>query len=595
MHRLLRSPQPYIAFLALLLFIWACVSEWEDPASAVNGQEMGGSPALLDTSNYMGSESCAPCHKNIYKQWQKSGKGRDLRAPGNGLPRFNQAPITDPNSSYQYRLIDQSGSPHVEECIIEQGDTLHKRSEPIDLLMGSGNQTVTPLRQINGYLYELPITYYSAHKKWALSPGYAEKTNYRFDRPIGTECLHCHSTRFSYFPHSFNRYRKIEPTGIGCEKCHGPGQAHVRLMESERQEPASELGLIDLSGLTPQRQLDVCMQCHLEGITLPKTPGGLSDFVPGQDLSDYVAIFHPKGEADIGFASHGERLQLSACFRAGETSMTCGTCHDPHKGSPKREDQKRKTYNAACQSCHGKSHSTCSRSTHRDSSVYCASCHMPAKGTRDIPHVFAHDHWIQVPGDAVPAAPTEIAEDFISFQKIEDPKVARLYLSYFESFDQKKRYLNKVRNHLAQLDTLQKMRYYYLSGRSAPSYILKQKPENHQEPQSLFYLAELRKRYGYASTEVYARLLKEAPHHLNYRWYAAGAYAAEKKWEAALALYQETIRLDSTHQPTYRSMAQLEWVRGRKAKARDHLRRALELNPEDSVARQLGQWWNQRE
>ena len=43
---------------------------------------------------------------------------------------------------------------------------------------------------------------------------------------MGLECIACHNAYPDFVLGSENKYTAI-PTGIDCERCHGPGELHV--------------------------------------------------------------------------------------------------------------------------------------------------------------------------------------------------------------------------------------------------------------------------------------------------------------------------------------------------------------------------------
>src|SRR5260370_39972524 len=65
--------------------------------------------------------------------------------------------------------------------------------------------------------------------------------------------------------------------GVVCERCHGPGVAHV-----------SGGAIVNPAKLTPARRDEVCLQCHLEGKAAIERPRRhLYEFRPGDKLADY--------------------------------------------------------------------------------------------------------------------------------------------------------------------------------------------------------------------------------------------------------------------------------------------------------------------
>jgi tetratricopeptide (TPR) repeat protein len=148
--------------------------------------------------------------------------------------------------------------------------------------------------------------------------------------------------------------------------------------------------------LEPQRQLDVCLQCHLmSDVTVAR--GEPKPFRPGDRLSDRRVDYFEVDKAEAFVAvGHGLRMESSKCFKESGGRMTCTLCHDPH-GSVRTTP--RAVYNERCNECHQTA--LCKRplkdhETPRQGD--CVSCHMPVRVADNIPHASATDHWIQLPG-----------------------------------------------------------------------------------------------------------------------------------------------------------------------------------------------------
>ncbi len=439
------------------------------------------------------------------------------------------------NLSYQARW--KNNTINILEFRLHNKDTIHKLNYDVAYVIGSGNQTRSYLREVNGYLYEMPLTWYSIKQHWDLSPGYEKGANSRFSRPIGSECLGCHNSFEEYVPESVNRFSGIGH-GIGCEKCHGdPGQ-HLKWMQTGKKEKGS--GLVNLKTLPLQVQLDVCRQCHLEGVKVPVL-GKQGDYEPGKLLSDYWHIFIPnsEGSGEFGFASHAERLQMSACFKGSNGKLNCISCHDPHASNPGLE-----VYVAKCQSCHTEGHEVvCSVPASKKNSNNCVSCHMSKSGTTDIPHVSSHDHFIRKkPGKT--ATKSTGKPELISFTegKTSDRDLGLAYLNYFETQSLDSSYLNKVSTFIQDLEPEFQLKYFYLAGKPAPETLLKQASS---DPYTLFYQASL------CSDE---RRLK---------WY---------RDIHALAIYNIDLRFQ---------VAQRQFSAGQEKEAIDAYQQLYELNPDN--------------
>ncbi len=252
-----------------------------------------------------------------------------------------------------------------------------------DFAIGSGNHARTYVhRAAEGKLVELPVSWYPEDGgHWAMSPGYDRADQKDFRRIVPDECLFCHSAKVS------------EPVAIDCQRCHGPGSAHVKAAGSGHASAETiRRAIVNPARLNRDRQLEVCMQCHLE-TTSRYVPNAIRrydrsafSYRPGQPLGDYAIYFdHGKdGQGDRFEIAHAAyRLRKSACFRASQ--MTCTTCHDPH------QVQTAEHYVAVCRTCHAVAH----RAEKQLASANCLGCHMPKRRAEDAVHVVMTDHYIQ--------------------------------------------------------------------------------------------------------------------------------------------------------------------------------------------------------
>src|SRR5262249_57597529 len=156
------------------------------------------------------------------------------------------------------------------------------RGLEVDYVIGSGTRGHSYLADRDGHLFQTPISWYSQKGAWGLSPGFdAERVRGRAIKP---DCLYCHANRTRPVADTVNAYQKPPFAGhaIGCERCHGPGELHVK----ERTQRATAGGLIDHTivhpgKLTPALRDSVCRQCHLAGEVRVLRPGrGINDFRP---------------------------------------------------------------------------------------------------------------------------------------------------------------------------------------------------------------------------------------------------------------------------------------------------------------------------
>jgi tetratricopeptide (TPR) repeat protein len=195
-----------------------------------------------------------------------------------------------------------------------------------------------------------------------------------FRRRVDDECLFCHT--------AYPQGAGAVPKAIDCQRCHGPGEEHVR-----SRRPGS---IVNPARLGTARQLEVCLQCHLESTSrrLPyairRFDRGVFSYLPGEPLENYM--FHFDRVAGTGYEDNfeidhaGYRLLQSMCFRKSNGALTCTTCHNPHAGSAEAV-----VYVRACAGCHADSHRR---------GENCLECHMPKRRTTDAIHVTMTDHAI---------------------------------------------------------------------------------------------------------------------------------------------------------------------------------------------------------
>jgi tetratricopeptide (TPR) repeat protein len=341
-------------------------------------------------AQYVDSAVCGGCHQEIARNFRQTGMGRSAYRPSlqNAIEDYRDHNTLDhhPSGRY-YTMTERDGKFYQRRHQIGfDGKETNIVEEQADFVIGSGNHARSYLhRSAEGNLLELPVSWYAEEGgHWAMSPGYDRADQKDFRRPVPEDCLFCHSAKAS------------EPTSIDCQRCHGPGGAHVVAAGSGRATPdAIRRAIVNPGRLSRDRQLDVCMQCHLE-TTSRYVPNAIRrydrtpfSYRPGQPLGDYAIYFDRASDAqedrfEIAHAAY--RLRKSACFRASQ--MTCTTCHDPHQVL--RGQQAIEHYTTVCRTCHAAAHKA-----EKIASANCMDCHMPKRRAEDAVHVVMTDHYIQ--------------------------------------------------------------------------------------------------------------------------------------------------------------------------------------------------------
>jgi predicted CXXCH cytochrome family protein len=365
---------------------------------------------------YADASTCANCHVQIAKTYGLTGMARSFARLGTGKRWLGTAGRVSHQASHRhYTMLERDGRFYQRRHEIGfDGTETNTIEVEAHYVIGSGNHAQTFLhRNTDGRLFEMPVSWYSKPGRqerdegsgyWAMSPGYDKPVHQDFRGLINEDCMSCHNG-YPRAPVTDDGNGPVFPgalpEGIDCQRCHGPGQAHIDAIQSDNIE-AGRQAIANPGRFDRERQLEACMQCHLESTSGPlpfrirRYERELFSYVPGKPLGEYFIHFdHAPGtgrEDKFEIAGAAYRLRKSACFQRSE--MTCLTCHDPHDIPRGAEAVQRQV--AICQSCHtGVHRSGTPRSPNVRLGATCLDCHMPKRRTEDAVHVVMTDHYIQ--------------------------------------------------------------------------------------------------------------------------------------------------------------------------------------------------------
>ena len=275
----MQGKKHYIITIVLALAVYAANTRWIRPA-AWSTQ----TAASDDKNKYIGSASCASCHKDIYDTHVKTAHYLDSRP---AAAEFIKGSFDPKRNHFVYsrnmEVILEKKKDQFFQTAYFNGNVLE--SEAFGVVIGSGRKGQSYLYWDSIRLFLLPVAWYSAADSWCNSPGYPTNLIY-FNKQIHSQCMECHTTNArteeqdnlgTVFDKSSILY------GIDCERCHGPASGHVAFHQSHPGETIGKY-IINARRLGRQQRLDACALCH-SGLRQPLRPSFL--FNVGDTLDDF--------------------------------------------------------------------------------------------------------------------------------------------------------------------------------------------------------------------------------------------------------------------------------------------------------------------
>ncbi len=368
------------------------------PLVARRAESQVSSPGIdTDTRRgYAGDSACNSCHQDKVQSFHRTAHYLTSQLPskdsifGDFSPNANVLKTSNPEL---YFRMDATKEGFFETAVEGAPPNTTSRRERIDLVIGSGGKGQSYAYWRGNQLFQLPISFWT-RLGWVNSPGYRDGVA-RFDRPIIPRCLECHTTYFEALPPPPNTYTTSGfLVGITCEKCHGPGQAHIRQLAKQSPAP-SDPAILNPAKFSRERQMDLCAWCHA-GHGSEIEPW--FSYVPGQPLQKYIDFPRPDPKAQIDV--HGSQVELlkkSRCFESSR--MTCLTCHDVHQSQHDLA-----AFSQKCLGCHKVQSCGVFAKQGNEIANDCIDCHMPKQETNLIvfdtmgrsaePEV--RNHWIKI-------------------------------------------------------------------------------------------------------------------------------------------------------------------------------------------------------
>lgn len=575
--------------IAIAIVLFNCKENPENPYKNIS-----------DTSaQYVGMEACRQCHEQVYETFIQTGMGQSwgIATKAKSAADYNpsKALVYDSVKDFYYKPFWDGDSLAILEYRLNGRDTTHKRLEKVSYIVGSGQHTNSHILNINGYLHQAPITFYTQKGKWDLAPGYEQGMNSRFERKIELECISCHNGYPGFVNGSLNKYTQVK-LGIDCERCHGPGSLHVAekkkgIVVDTSQTP--DYTIVNPRRLTTTQQNNLCMRCHLQGISVLNTGKTFLDFKPTELLSQTMNTFMPTysgNENKMIMASHVERMMMSQCYIQSK-KMSCISCHNPHVSVKNTATSQ---YNTACKNCHT-SNSECNAPKIEKEKVQdnCVQCHMAKNTSIDIPHVAVTDHYIR---KKINSESTKEISKFIGLLCYNNSKTdartqARAFLEFYERYEQNPHLLDSAETYLTKagidIETQADIDYirilFLKEAYSKITVISKELPsEKLKDAWTAYRIGESfqkEKKYNEAISYL-QKSVELKPFALDFKNKLSTTYLSLRKWEDAKKTSLEIIKENPRYANAYFNLGYIAMEEQNILLAQKYFQTAIMLNPD---------------
>jgi hypothetical protein len=548
-----------------------------------------------DSVEYIGMDLCGQCHPDQHKTFSHTGMGSsfglaDLQKTS---ASFHNDTIVDPYTNLRYVPYFDEGKLYIKEIELDENNQLvFERIERVDYIVGSGQHTNSHLMLRNGYVVQAPLTYYTQDKKWDLPPGFEKGNNSRFNRIIDTECMSCHNAIPTLNPKHKRKFATIG-SGIDCERCHGPGELHMKFRQNEGSTVRGKFDstIVNPKRLSSARLIDLCQRCHLQGNNVLKPGKQFADFKPGMKLSDIFEVYLPNYEGDhseFNMADHSQRMQMSQCYVGSDKALTCINCHNPHVSVLEtRSDQ----FNSECISCHQDKKCSLPIEQRQADNNSCFKCHMPISTAKDILHVRVHDHKIQIPSNEEKSTnKTLVGLYSVNNEHPSNDMLIRAYLSYYEKFDAQDLYLYKASELLNKSNDFE-AQIHYLFLKESWTEIVRVTEERYRQNEYYDPYTPYRIAVAYGKVKKYPRAeffyklaISSQPDRFEFRDELGNIYLKQNKIQKAKVAFEESIEWYPFNAKAYNNLGYCLFLESDYSRARLHYEKALKLDHHYSPA-----------
>ncbi len=290
----------------------------QGPAGREGPPGPAGKDAASESPQYVGSQTCAGCHQDVFDVYNKSGHPWILSKVTEGqAPDLPFGNVELPEGTAWGDLSYVVGGYHWRARFLNK----------------EGYIITGPTGQAGSADYQNQYNLENDPFKAGWASFKAGEQNLPYD------CGACHTTGFNPGG-SMDGLPGVKGSwaqeGVGCEACHGAGGAHA-----SNPHPGN---------IQIRRDAQACESCHLRGNTA--------------DLA-----------VEDGFISHHEKY--GDLFSGKHALLDCVDCHNPHSGVVQLRQAGEATTRVQCEQCHFEKAKYQKVAPHAAMKMACVECHMP--------------------------------------------------------------------------------------------------------------------------------------------------------------------------------------------------------------------------
>src|SRR6266550_2639246 len=307
---------------------------------------------------FVGAATCGSCHQEIHDRWKSARHSKMLQPAtiATVAGNFSTKSITLRGSRYGLQV--ENDRFFVSESYLTGKEQRHL----VEYTLGSRRiqHYLTTLE--NGSIIVLPPSWDVQRREWFHNMEIVrpDEDDQKRVQQWNKSCVGCHVSQeeVNYNPVTGRYATTWMDFGTACERCHGPGSAHVQQYKrSEASRPVGERLIVRPTRLDPKTSSMICAQCH--SLWNAVAPG----FTAGEDYYNYfqpVLEYGTRDDRDLTYWPDGRPrrfsndaigLWQSECFLRG--GATCTSCHNnPHEPDVDRNPQLAAANNGLCTQGH---------------------------------------------------------------------------------------------------------------------------------------------------------------------------------------------------------------------------------------------------